>query len=67
MEKILLIFTIFMTAAAIGLLVGLIVVANQNSDDHENSESDLDSICLTETCIQEAAMVLQRMNQEVDP
>ena len=67
MEKTLLIFTIFMTAAAIGLLVGLIVVANQSSDNDGNNRSDLDSICLTETCIQEAAMVLQRMNQEVDP
>ena len=60
MEKTLTVFTIFLAAAAIGLLVGLIVVANQ-------SDNELDGYCLTEVCVQEASRVIDFMNQEADP
>lgn len=61
MEKALTIVATLGVLAAIGLLVGLIVVLVK--DD----KSDLDGICFSQSCIHESSKVLAQMNLTADP
>lgn len=59
--------SILATLVAIGLLVGLIVVAVNNSNDDNSSDVGLERLCLTQECIAESAVVLRQMDQTADP
>ncbi|KAG5667540.1 hypothetical protein PVAND_015519 [Polypedilum vanderplanki] len=62
LEKGLIVGVVFLALAAIGLLVGLIVVAVQ-----DNSSDDLSNVCLTEGCILTAHSLNQNMKPDLDP
>ncbi|KAG4067966.1 hypothetical protein HA402_010652 [Bradysia odoriphaga] len=65
LEKKLIVLSILGTLVAIGLLIGLIVVAVNNNNDP--TDESLESVCLTQECIAESAVVLRQMNQTADP
>ena len=60
MEKTLILVLVFVTLAAIGFLVGLIVLAVQDNDDSNE-------FCLTPVCVKEAARIIGDMNEDADP
>lgn len=65
LEKTLTIFCVFGALASIGLLIGLIVVAVQGSDDDGKDVSE--TYCMTAECIEESAMILKNMNLDENP
>lgn len=72
LEKKLTVVSILATLVAIGLLIGLIVVAVDNNNNNNNNndnppDESLERICLTQECIAESAVVLRQMNQTADP
>lgn len=63
---------------ALAFLIALIVVAVNSNSTSENedqteaptaapTENPLDEICFSQACIRESAVVLEQMNQTVDP
>jgi hypothetical protein len=60
LEKTLIATTILATLTAIGLLVGLIVVA-MSGDDHDHN------VCTSEACVETAHMLMKNMKPDVDP
>ena len=60
LEKYLIAGVVVLTLTAIGLLVGLIVVANQD-------ESSGPAVCVTEGCIETANQLKKNMNISADP
>lgn len=66
LEKRLTVFGILATLVAVGLLIGLIVVAVNNNSDTDTDDGST-RICLTQECIAEAAIVLRQMNQSANP
>jgi hypothetical protein len=61
--------TCFLSLAAIGLLVGLIVVAVQDNsvEDDNNNTVEESNICLSEGCILTAHSLNQNMKPDLDP
>lgn len=65
LEKYLIGSVIVLAITAIGLLVGLIVVATMDSgDDHDHDHEEL---CLTAGCIETANMLMKNMNLSANP
>lgn len=60
LEKSLTVICTIIALTAIGLLVGLIVVA-------VNKNNDLEGICMEQACIAESTAVLEKMNLTADP
>lgn len=64
LEKYLIGGVVVLALTAIGLLVGLIVVATSGDDDHDHENEDL---CLTSGCVETANMLVKHMNMSADP
>lgn len=60
LEKCLIGGVVVLSLAAIGLLVGLIVVATSGGEEDQN-------LCLTPGCIETANMLMKNMNMTADP
>ncbi|XP_070499941.1 neprilysin-2-like [Chironomus tepperi] len=69
LEKILIFGVVFSVLLAIGLLVGVIVLATQEClyDDGHKNDTTLSNVCLTEGCIATSHMLLRNMKPEADP
>ncbi|KAG5667541.1 hypothetical protein PVAND_015520 [Polypedilum vanderplanki] len=62
LEKYLIAIIIFLTLAAIGLFVGLIIVSTQN-----NNSDEMSNVCLTKGCIMTANTIIQNMKSKLNP
>lgn len=64
LEKYLIAGVVVLTLTSIGLLVGLLVVANQeDAHDHDNDHE----VCVSEGCIETANLLKKNMNTSADP
>lgn len=62
LEKYLIAGVVVLTLTSIGLLVGLLVVANQ-----EDAHAHDDEVCVSEGCIETANLLKKNMNTSADP
>jgi hypothetical protein len=67
LEKYLIGGVIVLALTAIGLLVGLIVVATSGGDEHNHDDEDYANLCLDSGCFETAEMLATNMNLTADP